>query len=84
MENGKCDYWRDLRPATPEEVQAHLAAEEAKRVPKFGDRVNFAGEVYTVASPCEDSDGDWILVQEITPHGWRLRLANRSEFTILD
>lgn len=74
----------DCRPATPEEVQAHLAAEEAKKTPKLGDRVKYHGCECEVVSRLADADGVWTLLSANERGYTAAYWAKRSEFTIID
>lgn len=74
----------DLRPATTAEVQAHKAAIEAAKVPKFGDRVEYGGLECDVVSRQADQENEWTLLHANKPGGTGMYWAKRHEFKIIE
>jgi hypothetical protein len=85
FENGNrlCHCCTYLRPATPAEVQAHEAAIEAAKVPKFGDRVDFKGYECDIVSRCADPADDWTLLHTNNLGITGVYYAKRHEFRII-
>jgi hypothetical protein len=91
LENGRCEYWDRIIPATEDEIAAHLAAEEAKRkeaeraekVAKlgFGSRVMAHGFEWKVVSEQVDAQGDWLLIRPDEISGWFHDFAKVDQIT---